>query len=288
MAVVSKLKRVWWDPFVSKLEGWIRSFAVDLPDEPNWDQSNQGSWYIHPRRHGMEMFFLSSAFAVGTYCFYWRALGPGTMNYMMLRQFVADLPKSASPVLDKVVLSSLVASLGITLTHKVLHGNTLFMLQPCHMSALLLIFTMLYPKNKSVIPQILFNIYLHTQWGGLAALLFPDLSDHIYPLETFNFFAEHILILVAPICMIYSRRFLVLPPSINLALLSFSIYGFFHSPILHLCALKSGLNLNYLFTPPPVPFLRKLGPHYRLALYGTALAAMFTMRYCVVRAIVRK
>lgn len=62
---------------------------------------------------------------------------------------------------------------------------------------------------------------------------------------------EHILILAAPIYMMYSGRYLVLPPSPNMALLSFFVYGFFHSPLLHTCALKSGLNLNYLFTPPP-------------------------------------
>jgi hypothetical protein len=45
MAVVSRLKGVWWDPFASRLEKWLRGFAVDLPDETDWKQSVNGSWY---------------------------------------------------------------------------------------------------------------------------------------------------------------------------------------------------------------------------------------------------
>jgi hypothetical protein len=101
-------------------------------------------------------------------------------------------------------------------------------------------------------------------------LIFPDLRDHYLIGETTNFFAgkssyhwqewdwvdlykiiEHILILLAPAYMIYSGRYLVLPTSKNMALLSFFVYSFFHSPVLHLCALRWNQNLNYLFSPPP-------------------------------------
>lgn len=178
-------------------------------------------------------------------------------------------------------------SLGITLAHKLIRGHGLFMLQPCHMSALLLISVMSAPEK--MISKVLFNVYLHTQFGGYAALAFPDTRDHRLFLETFNFFAgkairvvwfiayiyilislpyiEHILILAAPIYMIYSRRYPVLPPSPSMALLSFFIYGFFHTPLLHACALKSGLNLNYLFAPPPG----------ESSLFGPCMGQLFTM-----------
>lgn len=63
------------------------------------------------------------------------------------------------------------------------------MLQPCHMSGLLLIFTLVYPKERSPIPHVFFNCYLHLQWGAFSALLFPDLREHSMIGETFNFFA---------------------------------------------------------------------------------------------------
>jgi hypothetical protein len=145
----------------------------------------------------------------------------------------------------------------------------MFMLQPCHMGAGLLLLTLCNPNKSSITTSLLFNIYLHTQWGGIAALLFPDLRDHELVGETFNFFAgkkkellndrllmcvcviEHILILIAPIYMIYSGRYLLIPTSFDMALLSFSVFSFFHSPILQICALTSGFNLNYMFSPPP-------------------------------------
>ncbi|KAI9305358.1 TMEM164 family-domain-containing protein [Cunninghamella echinulata] len=284
MAVISSLKNTWWDPFTNRLEAFIKKISVELPEKPNWSDSINGSWYISKKRHALELIFLSSTFAISTYYFYNKALGPNTWNRYLLNNFI---PPNKSTLMEKAVLTSLIGSLGLTLTHKILRKNVLFMLQPCHMSAALLIFTMTYPNKQSPLPHILFNIYLYTQWGGIAALLFPDLRDHKYLGETFNFFAEHLLILLAPIYMIYSKRYLVLPASVDMGLFSFFLYSFFHSPLLHICALRSGLNLNYLFTPPPIKFLLKLGSGYRLALYGTALLAMFTTRYGLVNSIIK-
>ncbi|KAJ8658901.1 hypothetical protein O0I10_005283 [Lichtheimia ornata] len=276
MAVFSLLRDT-WEPVVSRLERMVRKVAGELPIDTDWSQSIKGSWYVHPRQHGLELVFLASAFGCAASYFFTKALGPGTLNYKLLSSFVPPLPASWT---EKAVLGSLVGSLGITLAHKLIRGHGLFMLQPCHMSALLLISVMSAPEK--MISKVLFNVYLHTQFGGYAALAFPDTRDHRLFLETFNFFAEHILILAAPIYMIYSRRYPVLPPSPSMALLSFFIYGFFHTPLLHACALKSGLNLNYLFAPPPVKILVKLGPLYRPAMYCTALVAMFATRYLLV------
>lgn len=43
-------------------------------------------------------------------------------------------------------------------------------------------------KSSQFIPQLLFNIYLHTFWGAILALVFPDLRDHDMLGEVFNFF----------------------------------------------------------------------------------------------------
>lgn len=48
---------------------------------------------------------------------------------------------------------------------------------------------MAWPNDKNqFIPQLLFNIYLHTLWGAILALVFPDLRDHDMLGEVFNFF----------------------------------------------------------------------------------------------------
>ncbi|KAI7870999.1 TMEM164 family-domain-containing protein [Spinellus fusiger] len=278
ITVMSVLRRS-LESFINRLEGWVLWVAVELPMETDWTQSTKGSWYIHPRQHAIEIFFLSTGFTVASVYFFHTLLQPGTMVQTLLAGFVPPGPASWT---EKLLLQSLIASLGFTLKHKIQRKNTLFMLQPCHVNALLLILVLAWPNKQSSSLHLLFNVYLHTQWGGMAALAFPDLRDHILFGETFNFFAEHLLILLAPIYMMYSGRYLVLPSSPGMAMLSFSVYGLFHSPLLHLFALKSGLNLNYLFAPPPIGFLLKLGPMYRMALYGTAFVAMFATRYLIV------
>lgn len=153
----------------------------------------------------------------------------------------------------------------------------------------------------SLTPEIIVCSWRHSTF----LLVRKDIGLHCHCILTL-YILEHILILAAPIYMIYSRRYPVLPPSPSMALLSFFIYGFFHTPLLHACALKSGLNLNYLFAPPPgesslfvlawvnflphtdqltwylVKILVKLGPLYRPAMYCTALVAMFATRYLLV------
>ncbi|KAI7866920.1 uncharacterized protein EV154DRAFT_432580 [Mucor mucedo] len=247
MAVLSVLNRP-LEPLYNGMEKWIRSIAKGVPDETDWKDSTKGSWYLHPRQHAIEFFFLSTGFAAASYYFLTKVLDPSSTTWKLLSSFTPIGPATRT---EKLLFVSLLGSFSLTAIHKVIRKNKLFMLQPCHMSAALLLLTLANPNKSSVATNLLFNIYLHTQWGALAALLFPDLRDHYLTGETFNFFAEHILILVAPAYMIYSGRYLVMPASKNMALLSFCIYGFFHSPVLHICALKSGQNLNYAFSPPP-------------------------------------
>jgi len=54
---------------------------------------------------------------------------------------------------------------------------------------------MAWPNEKpQFVPQLLFNIYLHTLWGSVLALVFPDLRDHDMLGEVFNFFlGKHVV-----------------------------------------------------------------------------------------------
>ncbi|KAI8078294.1 TMEM164 family-domain-containing protein [Gilbertella persicaria] len=265
-----------------RLEIWVRSVATNVTEETDWKDSTRGSWYLHPRQHAIELLFLSTGFITASIYYAQKVLDPSSTTWQLLSSFQPVGPATRT---EKLLIASLLGSFGLTAAHKIIRKNKLFMLQPCHMSAGLLLTTLCWQNKSSVVTNILFNIYLHTQWGAIAALVFPDLRDHYLIGETFNFFAEHILILVAPVYMIYSGRYLVLPPSKNMALLSFSVYSFFHSPVLSICALKSGQNLNYIFSPPPIHALFRIGRGYRVALYATAFGAMFFTRYALVESI---
>ncbi|KAI8384020.1 transmembrane protein [Blakeslea trispora] len=236
---------------VIKVEFFIKAIAADVPLETDWAQSSFGSWYNAPRQHALELMFLATFYILATFLSFHRLLRPGTDNYRLLTEFVPPYPASLT---EKGMTLSLVCSLSLTLIHKIIRSRVWFMMQPCHASGLLLLLALVYPNKRSPYPHIIFNIYLHLQWGALAALAFPDLREHSMIGETFNFFAEHILLLVVPVYMIYSRRYVVLPKSREMLFLSFFSYAFFHTPVLHLASLVSGLNLNYMFAPPPSEF----------------------------------
>jgi hypothetical protein len=103
-------------------------------------------------------------------------------------------PNNKHSLIERTLFTTLAISLTTTLVHKIIRRTVLFMLQPCHMSAMLLLLIMAWPNRSSPIPNVLFNIYLHTFWGTIAALLFPDLRDHYLIGETVNFFAGKDLI----------------------------------------------------------------------------------------------
>ncbi|KAI8876117.1 hypothetical protein K501DRAFT_335526 [Backusella circina FSU 941] len=272
----------WVEPTLLKVEAVIRAIAAEVPTETDWEESSLGSWYNHPRQHGLELMFLATTYGFATYIFFHRLLRPGTENYRLLTQFE---PPSRASLTERGMTLALICSLLLTLTHKIIRNTVWFMMQPCHMSGVLLLFTLAYPNKRSPVPHVFFNMYLHLQWGALAALAFPDLRGHSMIGETFNFFAEHILLLVVPIYMIYSRRYVVLPKSKEILFFSFFAYSFFHTPILHISSLMSGFNLNYMFAPPPIKFLLQLGPLYRIVMYGAAFLFKFVTRFIAVELI---
>lgn len=53
------------------------------------------------------------------------------------------------------------------------------------------------------------------------------------------FSLEHGLILVAPGYLMYSKRYVVMPASLDMALFSFFLYAFYHCPILQILALRT-------------------------------------------------
>lgn len=141
--------------------------------------------YLHPRQHAIEFLFLSTGFATATAYYLKKVLDPSSMTWKLLSSFKPVGPATRT---EKLLLASLVGTFTLTAAHKIIRKNKLFMLQPCHMSAGLLLLLLTNPNKNSVAANLLFNIYLHTQWGAIAALVFPDLRDQYLIGETFNFF----------------------------------------------------------------------------------------------------
>ncbi|ORZ21345.1 TMEM164 family-domain-containing protein [Absidia repens] len=259
----------------------VKAWSFDFPPYhlTDFEDSLGGAWYVSPTQHALELVILVPIFTGLTLYFGNRAWGKHTGAYKLLNSKHA-VPEAS--VLERILLVLMVGSFGITCAHKAVTQTLLFLMQPCHASALLLIIVMMWPfKQYQLIPRLLLNIYYYTLWGAILALVFPDLRDHDMLGEVFNFFLEHSLILILPMYLISNPRYVTLPPSLDMALFSFFLYAFYHSPVLHLFSLWSGYNLNYSLVPPALGFLIQAGPSYRYIMYTAALLNMFWTRYLV-------
>jgi hypothetical protein len=88
--------------------------------------------------------------------------------------------------MDKAVLVLLCGSYALTVYHKVFGDSYMYLLQPCHVNLLLLIFTMVGPKESKV-TRMAFNSYLHYIWATIFALSFPDTTENGLYLVIENF-----------------------------------------------------------------------------------------------------
>ncbi|KAG0379449.1 hypothetical protein BGX24_000335 [Mortierella sp. AD032] len=264
-----------------RMGDWLLNVAAEMPFETDWDSSLNGSWYLSPRRHTVEFVIYNALFLYTVRYFYKRALYPGSPISKLFTAYVPPAKKSKIEISVMVILTS---SLLITVYQKWARGGLLYLMQPCHMSAMLLISILAGPKDKKW-PHILLNIYFHIMWGTMLALLSPDLRDYDLFFEVENFFIEHYLLLLAPIYMIWSNRYVIWPFSMDVALMSFSIFALYHSFILSTMALIKGQNLNYLLMPPPGP-LQAFGKWYRPVMYLFCVLLTMT-RYVLVEVVIQ-
>ncbi|KAI9254791.1 hypothetical protein EDC94DRAFT_237987 [Helicostylum pulchrum] len=125
-------------------------------------------------------------YLIMTAYFGYKAILNNKVNYTLLTE---NKIRPSRSTFELMCLVTVIASFVVTVIHKVYSKTELFLLQPCHVSAVILIMVMAWPtKFNQFAPQLLFNIYLHTLWGAILALVFPDLRDHDMLGEVFNFF----------------------------------------------------------------------------------------------------
>ncbi|KAK5821630.1 TMEM164 family-domain-containing protein [Linnemannia elongata] len=264
-----------------RMGDWLLNVAAEMPFETDWDSSLNGSWYLSPRRHTVEFVIYNALFLYTVRYFYKRALYPGSP---ISKLFAAYTPPAKKSKIEISVMVILAASLLTTVYQKWARGGLLYLLQPCHMSAMLLISILAGPKEKKW-PHIFLNIYFHIMWGTMLALLSPDLRDYDLFFEVENFFIEHYLLLLAPVYMIWSNRYVIWPFSMDVALMSFSLFALYHSFILSTMALIKGQNLNYLLMPPPGP-LQAFGKWYRPVMYLFCVLLTMT-RFILVEVVIQ-
>ncbi|KAG5458123.1 MAG: TMEM164 family-domain-containing protein [Olpidium bornovanus] len=155
-----------------------------MPVETDWGSSMKGSWYLSARQHVLEFVLFNAVFFVATRQLFRKVLAPGSPQDVSFRTFA---PPSTPCRGERFMLAATLFSFATAVAHKCVRGSTIFLLQPCHVSAVLLLYVLVAPKT-SRLPHIVFNIYLYILWGTITALVFPDLRDYDLFFEIENFF----------------------------------------------------------------------------------------------------
>lgn len=76
--------------------------------------------------------------------------------------------------------------------------------QPCHISNASIIF---FALSRGPAATVVFNMYLHLQYGAYLALATPDTRDLRFFGEVFCFYFQHTMLVAAPLYFIARRRF---------------------------------------------------------------------------------
>ena len=134
-----------------------------------------------------------------------------------------------------------------------------FMLMPCHVLTSCLL-VLLFSKARFT--TTLFNCYLYYTFMPILAIIFPDHRDYIFPFEVFDYYLQHILMILLPPYFLIRKRFTIYGGAAVYT--RAYIYGaIYFTHVLGSLAVLTGFNLNYMMAPPR-GLLTKFGIYYRL------------------------
>ncbi|KAK9701974.1 hypothetical protein K7432_011464 [Basidiobolus ranarum] len=266
--LVAYFEKMLFEPLVE----FTKSISSDMPLETDWSSGNAGSWFLSPRQHTIEFLAYTIVYSLAAAYFYNRGF-----RYAKISVLSEDSSRTLG---ETLLLFGLILSFVLVSIHKLVTDNVIFLLQPCHVSLLLLIIVLVYPKSRRF-PHVLFNVYLNIMWGTIMALLFPDYRSFTVFLEVENFHLEHWIILLSPLYIFYTRKVAVWRPSVSMTLAAYCFYGIYNGTILLPLSLIYGQNVNYHLTPP-VQLLPIFGKYYRLGMNFVCLPVTFLMRWVFV------
>uniref|UniRef100_A0A7S4J714 Uncharacterized protein n=2 Tax=Odontella aurita TaxID=265563 RepID=A0A7S4J714_9STRA len=167
-------------------------------------------------------------------------------------------------------------------------GKWLSMLLPCNVLWFLHTVLAYYPMSSQSSHVI---IQLCVAYSGLAmvALAVPDTDDCVLPLEKVFFFTHHTMLLAFPAYHVgFSGKVSLLPDKsegetfwgnfMKWHLLSCAIFALFYFSLVTPISIYSGLNLNYMLSPPPNPGDFVSGPNFRILSIGCCATLFFLAR----------
>ena len=267
--------------------------AAECPADPEL-----GAWFLSPTQHLVEMLVASSASAYVAYIGYsmYKSSSLSQHSRQLQQQpqsaqaeqrlrhtaSAPSLSPTSSSLYTHVLVFLLSLSWAILFIHKSRIDRLWFLLQPCHVLHLLLIYTVTLPPSS---PRaiFLFNLYLHLLFSPFLGLVAADLSCYKQPLELANWCAQHALLLLTPLIALLPPASYPLLTGTPFFLLCFSLEVLYHALVLSPLALYSTFNLNYVLCPP-AGLLASFGQWYRLVMTAACAVLSLIVRYGMVEA----
>jgi len=161
------------------------------------------------------------------------------------------------------------------------NGKLFQMLLPCNILWMLALFLSLSPTFNFSASETIIQLFMCYVTLPILALLTPDLSDCDMFLEIPFFFLHHICLLIIPVYYITTRRVSVLGGcdisslvrNLKYWVLSCAYFALFYFPFVSTLSVWSGINLNYMLSPPPTPGQVLGGINFRLV--GAGFGSIF-------------
>lgn len=239
-------------PLVRLLANLLESLNPELPFDASDPKGDEylSRWHSSPAQHAAEL--LVSFFLFGPLLFVaWR-----NMQRQMRALRITYTPTKGQVLWSYGLLMTLILQVPLKLDINNISSHPAYFLQPCHVTTVLYFLCTVAPSNTSF---ICFHALSLLTWGPSLAFCFPN-----YPttrLEVLFFHLQHVFLVTAPLFAV-NKTHRPLYRSWSWNYFSFIVLSAYHWWLLLPWAIKSGINVATMTSPPPAlaPFRR----YYRL------------------------
>lgn len=276
------------------------TFCEDMPDGMTVGQV--AHWYLTPERHVIE-FITATAVSLLVIRIILSKLPayPESNN----NEKSDKSPSFLRPPLPLRIITAIFCAMNIFYKSNGYPGKIYFLSMPCHVNWAMALILCFYPNLSSHVSNILCQIWIGMTGLTITAIALPDLTDLTLPFEVPFFFLHHAVLLIYPLYYLASGKItlLPLPPNNDVInntnhnniqrqkqkesaiscflkwfILSCASFVFFYVTMITPLSIHTGLNLNYMLSPPPTPGSIIAGPNYRLQSGLCVAIVFFVMR----------
>jgi len=250
------------------------------------DNAEGGAWHLKPFQQLWEA-GLTALISTMPMVWFW-----GKFRTQLRRE-----ARTAAPLLppslfvrlvDVILLVVMIVSAATVIYHKWAGNKLSFLLQPCHVLHSLLLFLLTLPRGSDT-GAVLLAVYLNSLSAPFLGTVAVDLSCYTQRFEALNWGVQHVMLLVAPLYLLATRRFgSHVHSSAALFHASYFAMALLHYGILIPFSMWTTTNINYVLCPPAgQSLLVSFGRWYRPPMMLVCFLLAALLRFIVVAAFVR-